>query len=499
MSSQISSHSNGSATCVITAPGTAHHKPTAPQDRSATTSSYSSARPLGTNAIPLTPMNNHVTSSSPHLEADDNWPPPVDAVDDESNLEQWNHPRINLFRTSAAFWALFLTGVNDGTYGAMIPYLESYYNLSYLLVSLIFLSPAVGYILSAALNNTIHLRYGQRGIAILSPACHVISYIIISFHPPFPVLVLTYLLVGIGNGLADSAWNAWIGAMRDPNQVLGFLHAFYGAGATIAPLCATALIVQGHAHWFQWYYVMLGGALFEAFSCVWAFWRYDGAAYRATHETASSPLPATTPATPSKKKSLMITALTTAPHARVIWLAALFLLGYVGVEVCLGGWIVEFMRRERSGQALASSIAATGFWLGITIGRLVLGFVTPRLGEKLSITIYLPCAFALQLVFWLVPSFTVSAVAVALQGFFLGPMFPAAIVACTKLLPKRLHVAGIGFAAAFGGSGGAILPFATGVLAQAKGVQVLQPIVLALLVTTWLLWLGLPRIERKRE
>lgn len=78
-------------------------------------------------------------------------------------------------------------------------------------------------------------------------------------------------------------------------------------------------------------------------------------------------------------------------------------------------------------------------------------------------------------------------------------MFPAAVVACTKLLPRHLHVSGIGFAAAFGGSGGALFPFIVGLIAQSKGVQVLQPIILALLVVVWLLWLGLPRIERKRD
>lgn len=105
----------------------------------------------------------------------------------------------------------------------------------------------------------------------------------------------------------------------------------------------------------------------------------------------------------------------------------------------------------------------------------------------------------LQLVFWLVPQFYVSAVAVALQGFFLGPMFPAAVVATTKLLPKHLHVSGIGFAAAFGGSGGAIFPFAIGAIAQAKGVQVLQPVILALLAAIWLIWMGLPRMSRKSD
>lgn len=187
------------------------------------------------------------------------------------------------------------------------------------------------------------------------------------------------------------------------------------------------------------------------------------------------------------------------PAARLTWLCALFLLGYVGVEVALGGWVVTFMMRVRHGAPFASGMTATGFWLGITAGRLVLGFVTPRVGEKRAIAAYLPLAMGLELLFWLVPQFYVSAVAVALQGFFLGPLFPAAVVATTKLLPKHLHVSGIGFAAAFGGSGGALFPFAVGAVAQAKGVQVLQPIVLALLAVILLLWLALPRMNKKAE
>lgn len=99
-----------------------------------------------------------------------------------------------------------------------------------------------------------------------------------------------------------------------------------------------------------------------------------------------------------------------------------------------------------------------------------------------------------QLVFWLVPSFAVSAVAVSFQGFFLGPLFPAAVVAATRILPAHLHVSAIGFAAAFGGGGAAVLPFAIGALAQAKGVTVLQPVILAILVSILVLWLCVPTL-----
>lgn len=106
---------------------------------------------------------------------------------------------------------------------------------------------------------------------------------------------------------------------------------------------------------------------------------------------------------------------------------------------------------------------------------------------------------AFELIFWLVPQFYVSAVAIAIQGFFLGPLFPAAVVAATKLLPKHLHVSSIGFAAALGGAGAAVFPFAVGAIAQAKGVQVLQPFALALLIAVFGAWVLLPRMPKNNE
>jgi fucose permease len=124
-------------------------------------------------------------------------------------------------------------------------------------VSLVFLSPLVGYIASALLNNWIHLKFGQRGVAVLGPICHLIAYIVTVLHPPYPVIIVFYILAGFGNGLLDAAWNAWIGSMVDANQVLGFLHGFYGLGAVISPLIATTMITRGNLPWYTYYYVMV--------------------------------------------------------------------------------------------------------------------------------------------------------------------------------------------------------------------------------------------------
>ncbi|XWW98991.1 hypothetical protein V2A60_006995 [Cordyceps javanica] len=403
-----------------------------------------------------------------------------------SALQQWNNPRGNVFKLAACFWCFLVMGANDAAYG-----LISYYDLTYTVVSLVFLSPFVGYVGSALLNNYLHLKYGQRGVAILGGVSHVLAYIIIATHPPFIGLVFAFILAGFGNGINDAAWNAWLGNLDKSSELLGFLHAFYGVGGVISPFISTAMITKGNLPWYTFYYLMIGIAGVELISLTAAFWKSTSAAYRAAYRESQQ--------SQTRKETGLAEALFEKPAARVSWVCALFLLCYVGVEVALGGWIVTFMSKVRKQDDFSSGMSAAGFWLGITFGRAILGFVSPKIGAKLAMSIYIGCAAALELVFWLVPQFIVSAVAVSLQGFFLGPMFPGTVLVASKLLPKHQHVVVIGFAAAFGGCGAAILPFVTGLLVQGSGPTVLQPIILALLVVMLVVWLLLPRIDKKRD
>lgn len=293
---------------------------------------------------------------------------------------------------------------------------------------------------------------------------------------------MTILAVaGVGNGLLDAAWNAWIGTLDHTNQLLGLLHGCYGLGATISPLIATSMITKGHLGWWTFYYIMIGMVTLEMCGGTWAFWKETGLKYRDDNSNADSD---------EKGKTRL------ALKQKVTWILAIFLLAYVGTEVSLGGWIVTFMIRVRHGQPFASGMTATGFWLGLTVGRVTLGFITPMIGERLAVAIYIICSLGLELLFWLVPQFIVSAVAISLVGFFIGPLFPSTVIMATKILPQDLHVAAIGFAAAFGGGGAAVLPFAVGAIANARGVQTLQPLVLALLAVLFGIWLSLPRIPK---
>ena len=303
-------------------------------------------------------------------------------------------------------------------------------------------------------------------------SCHTFTYAILSIHPPWPVFVLLTCLSGFGNGLVDAAWSSWAGHMAAGNILEGTLHAFYALGCTFSPLIVTSMITKLEVPWYYFYYMMTGLAGLALIVCGASFWSKTGQVYAREHP---------------REEGKSSTGL--ALRNRVTWLCCAFFLLYVGAEVSLGGWIVSFMLHVRGATAYQAGIIGTGFWAGMTVGRSMLGVVTHtlidvtnrkdrdgwvcklKLTERSILTVYLSFAIGLQLLFWLVPSTLASAIAVALLGMFLGPVFPSGIIMATKLLPGHLHIPSVGFSTALGGVGGAVFPFCTGAIAQVSTNQ----------------------------
>ena len=184
------------------------------------------------------------------------------------------------------------------------------------------------------------------------------------------------------------------------------------------------------------------------------------------------------------------------------------------------GWVVEFLISVHGGVPSQVGYVASGFWGGLTIGRIVLAEPVNRLGERLLVMFLIAAALAMQLIYWFVPSVIANAVVVSLLGFFIAPFFPVGISVLTKLLPKELHVASIGrrtfpgvfnmilyllyftiqgFTSTFGQAGSAAFPFLTGAIASKAGVQVLQPIMVGLLGSMFILWALVPKVQRRTE
>ncbi|KAJ5717563.1 hypothetical protein N7488_003209 [Penicillium malachiteum] len=367
--------------------------------------------------------------------------------------------------------------------------LQTFYGITYLEVSLIFLSPIAGFIINTLANHTLHQKLGTRAVAGIG--------------------------VGLGAGCKNATWNSFISSLDNANELLGLLHGSYGVGATIMPALSSALFDYHHWKWYMIYYILIGLAASDLIT----------SRYYTSHELELDTLPQhsvrssvdTCHVEAPKKTSVTLQC----AKNRVVILVSCYLLAYVGSEVALGGWLVTFMEKVRHANSYNAGMTSTGFWAGITVGRMLLGFVTGRFfkTEKHAVVVYLLAAMALELLFWLIPSFVASAICsaflgvllqtvisnilevhmltIALVEFFLGPLFPAAVICIAKLVPRSIQVPAIGICAAVGASGASIVQFLVGIIADAKGVKSLKPIILACLALCLDIWVILPKLPRR--
>lgn len=151
------------------------------------------------------------------------------------------------------------------------------------------------------------------------------------------------------------------------------------------------------------------------------------------------------------------------------------------------------MIRARHASPYLASVCSSGFWIGMAIGRLSLGYITDRIGVRRATVVYLLCAMFSDLLFAAVDTPAGSVILMALLGFFCGPLFPSAIVQLNLLLPRALHVPAVSLVASVGQVGGALLPFGLGALAQKVGIQVFEAAVFAQLAASLGIWALFPR------
>lgn len=270
--------------------------------------------------IPLQPVGqaisstNDATPESPQIQGvDENNGPFAEVVTPQ---QAWNDPKINIWRVAASFLGFMIMGANDACYGPLIPSFERYFSLNYSIVSLVFLTPFFGYIIAAFLSDRIHMLLGQRGVAFIGPTCRLVSYTVLSVRPPYTVVLVFLIFAGFGNGLIDAAWNAFVGDLKNANQLLGITHAFYGLGATITPVIATSMVTRYGLEWNTFFFAMVGATVIDCALSIYAFWDADAAEYRKYNANSNV------------AGGRMRAAL----GSRVTWICSLFLLAYVGSE-----------------------------------------------------------------------------------------------------------------------------------------------------------------------
>jgi fucose permease len=267
------------------------------------------------------------------------------------------------------------------------------------------------------------------------------------------------------------------------------------------PLVATALVADAGTTYSRYYLLTLSVSVFNLVFAGWAFWHYEAESATgllSTIEQIASQVHNSSAQQQTDDPS-QLTTMIKAFKSKAVLLGALFIFAYQGAEVSISGWVISFLIENRHGREPAVGYVSSGFWAGITVGRFVLSHPAHKIGEKFFVYGVIIGAIVFELLVWLVPNVVGEAVAVAIVGLFLGPIYPCATAVFSRAIARKDQVSGLSVISAFGSSGGAVAPLVTGILAQAVGTFVLHPIVLVLFTVMIVCWFGVPNVRKRMD
>lgn len=405
-------------------------------------------------------------------------------------------------RVGVAFFSFILIGMSDGAVGVLLPSIIAFYAIDKATASLLFPSSTLGYLIAAFNSGLLLERLGRRVFLMLGAAAFALGTLLVFLTPPFPLLLPAMLGVGFGLAILDAGFNAYIAGLPGSTRLLNYLHAFYGGGALLGPLVASSILALALG-WNVTYLIwaVIGSVTLIAFSLLFKGKRPQ----RARGAVASHMGEATGEA--GNSSSLSSNPLAATLRSGIVWLSALFLLIYVGTEVTIGSWSYSLLTEERHQPVVQSGWMVSGYWFGLTVGRIVLGHLAERLGGRRTIQFCLGGVLVGIALIWAAPAGIVAALGLWLTGFSLGPIFPTTIALIGGIVPERLRQSAIGFIASLGSMGAAAYPWIAGNVAQHLGLWALLPFVAVLTLAMLGVWLALqrraqvhatPAIEAKR-
>lgn len=182
--------------------------------------------------------------------------PPTTSHHDAEAVSSPAHTTPLNFRIAATMFSFMVTGLFNASIGVLLPILARHYDLTDFHVSFIFLCGPTGYVLASPFNASIHALLGQRGIAILGPLLHTLAALAIATHPPFPLVLLAFVVNAMGIGMVDGSWCAWASGLERANVVSGLLHGSYSVGAAVGPFACWMFLAEVGS-WAEWYQVLV--------------------------------------------------------------------------------------------------------------------------------------------------------------------------------------------------------------------------------------------------
>ena len=347
------------------------------------------------------------------------------------------------------YLAFISLGLPDSLLGSAWPQMHLDLGAQLSMEGIISMLISCGTVISSLFSEKIIYKFGTGMISAVSTLLTAVALFGFSVSGNFYMLCFLAIPYGLGAGAIDAALNNYV-ALHFASRHMSWLHCFWGIGAAVGPYVMGVAMSLGKG-WRGGYLaisviqLVLTIVLFAALP----LWKIN-------QEKNEESI--TEKKEPKKLKEIF--------KIKGVAFVLIAFFCYCAVEQTTGLWASSYfvINRGLSNHTAASFVGL--FYIGITGGRFLSGFIADKFGDKKMIRLGI-CGILIGVVFLLIPANQLfSLIGLGFVGFGCAPIYPSVIHATPDNFGKENSQAIIGIQMAFAYMGVIIMPALFGIISQ---------------------------------
>lgn len=365
------------------------------------------------------------------------------------------------------YFAFISLGLPDSLLGSIWPIAHRELGVPLAWSGPIFMIISLGTVVSSLFSDRLTRRLGAGLVTVLSVALTALALFGFGISTSYWMLCLWAVPYGLGAGSIDAALNNYV-ALHFKSRHMSWLHCMWGIGASTGPYIMNMILTQGGT-WHQGYQTisLIQLILTAVVMLSLPLWKKQRLVSDANTTNSNSP---------SHALSLReIFALRGAKEVMITFFA------YCALEQTAGLWASSYLSNFRGINPVTAAGYASLFYLGITGGRAISGFITFLLNDSQMIRLGQGIAALGLLLLLFAPIDALSLAGLVIIGLGCAPIYPSIIHSTPAHFgtDKSQAVIGVQMASAY--LGNVFMPPLFGLIARYTSIA-LYPVYLILLL-----------------
>ncbi len=348
--------------------------------------------------------------------------------------------------------AFISLGLPDPLLGSAWPLMFKQFNVDVSCAGIISMIIAAGTVCSSLMSDRWTKKMGVGNVMVISVATTCLALFGFSITNSFFLLCVWAIPYGLGAGGVDAALNNYV-AIHYKSRQMSWLHCMWGVGTVIGPSIMGFALTNFH----QWNWGYRYVAIFQVVLTAILFLTLP------LWKKVPSQLPEIKETDSSKSKPLSFKEIFSIPGTKEVFISFFC---YSAIEQTTGLWASSYLVLHENIPLESAAFFASLFYIGITVGRGISGFITMKLNDTKMIRLGL-LIILLGVITILVPIGSLSTkIGLIIIGLGCAPIYPCIIHSTPAHFGADKSQAIIGVQMAFAYIGTTLMPPFFGVLAS---------------------------------